>query len=104
MLCLIVFQISDILLATLLILLSKANLLSCKSSNSKSIVTTLDARWHSTPLLLEARLVEIIIVIVKGYHHSIGCCFFFFFVLLEVKLIILLVLGSALADSMNVFY
>ncbi|XP_015749296.1 PREDICTED: UDP-glucose:glycoprotein glucosyltransferase 1-like [Acropora digitifera] len=47
-------KISDILVATVLILLSKANILSCKSSNSKSIVTTLDARWHSSPLLLEA--------------------------------------------------
>ena len=61
----IVFQISDILVATVLILLSKANILSCKSSNSKSIVTTLDARWHSSPLLLEARLVEIITMIIK---------------------------------------
>ncbi|XP_067039989.1 UDP-glucose:glycoprotein glucosyltransferase 1-like [Acropora muricata] len=47
-------KISDMLVATVLILLSKASILSCKSSNSKSIVATLDARWQSSPLLLEA--------------------------------------------------
>ncbi|KAJ7328106.1 UDP-glucose:glycoprotein glucosyltransferase 1 [Desmophyllum pertusum] len=43
-----------LMLATLLTLLSLVHHSSCKSSSSKSIIATLDARWGSTPLLLEA--------------------------------------------------
>ncbi|XP_068732744.1 UDP-glucose:glycoprotein glucosyltransferase 1-like [Montipora capricornis] len=47
-------KIFSVVWATVLIFLSKASLTSSKASSSKSIITTLDARWHSTPLLLEA--------------------------------------------------
>ncbi|KAL9964464.1 hypothetical protein ACROYT_G028110 [Oculina patagonica] len=43
-----------LMLATSVILLSLVHMTSCKSSSSKSIIATLDARWGSTPLLLEA--------------------------------------------------